>query len=176
MAAFWCEAIGWTGGGVTKAASTVWRLAILGTAFALHNLEEVLRFEAWRHVGKAGPPADLETFVAAVIMLTVIVAAILALAARDLMNSVWDWMAAIIAGGLLVNVASHAVQSIVALAPVPGVCTGLLLVGPAAASALAGFAGTTERAWPRRALALLLGAVAMPVIALTALMLADRLM
>jgi hypothetical protein len=78
---------------VTKAAATGRRLAIPGTAFALHNLEEVLRFEAWRHVGMAGPPVDRATFSVAVVMLTVAVGAILALAVRDLTNWVWGRMA-----------------------------------------------------------------------------------
>jgi len=43
------------------------------------------------------------------------------MAVRDRMQGVWGWIAAIIAGGLLVNAAGHAAQSAVARAPVPGV-------------------------------------------------------
>ena len=68
------------------------------------------------------------------------------------------------AGGLLVNAAGHAAQSVVALAPVPGVIAGLLLVAPAAALVLARLDVTPGRA------------VAMPVGALTALQLADMLL
>lgn len=153
-----------------------WRCAILGTAFALHNIEEVLRFSAWREIGLAGPSVDRATFAFAVIMLTVTVAAVLAVAVLERMKGVWGWIAAIIAGGLLVNAAGHAVQSIVALAPVPGVYTGLLLILPAAAWVLAGFDTTPWRAWRKRFFALLLGAAAMPVVALAALRLAEVLM
>ncbi|MGC9371188.1 MAG: HXXEE domain-containing protein [Paracoccaceae bacterium] len=153
-----------------------WRLAILGTAFALHNLEEVLRFDAWQDIGLAGPSVDQATFAVAVIMLTVTVAAALAAAVRERMNGVSGWIAVIIAAGLLVNAAGHAVQSIVALTPVPGVYTGLLLVLPAAAWVLAGLDATPGRAWRKRVLALLLGGAAMPVVALAALQLAEMLL
>lgn len=153
-----------------------WRCAILGAAFALHNIEEVLRFSAWQNIGMARPGVDQATFAVAVIMLTVTVAAFLAVAVRERMKGVWGWIVAIIAGGLLVNAAGHVVQSIVALAPVPGVYTGLLLVLPAAAWVLAGFDATPWRAWRKRFFALLLGAGAMPVLALTALRLAEVLM
>lgn len=68
----------------------------------------------------ARPGVDRATFAVAVIMLTVAVTAIPALAIRERLGRVWGWIAVIIAGGLLVNAAGHAVQSIVALTPVPG--------------------------------------------------------
>ena len=64
------------------------RCAILGSAFALHGLEEIHRLRAWQNTGTARPGVDQVTFAVAVIMLTATVAAILALAIRDLMKRV----------------------------------------------------------------------------------------
>lgn len=96
-----------------------WRLTLLSTAFALHNFEEVLRFEAWQTNGRATPAVDPATLAVAVIMLTVTVSVVLAMAVRDRMQGYWGSIAAIIAGGPRVNVAGHAAQSVIALASVP---------------------------------------------------------
>lgn len=61
-----------------QATTKGWGLTILGTAFAV-----------------------------AVIMLMVTVSIVLAMAVRDRMQGVWGWIAAIIAGGVLVNAAAH---------------------------------------------------------------------
>lgn len=66
-----------------------WRCAILGTASVLHNIQEFLCFSAWQNIGMARPGIYQATFVFTVIMLTVTVAAVLAVAVRERMKGVW---------------------------------------------------------------------------------------
>lgn len=150
-----------------------WRLALLGVAFALHNIEEVLRFPAWKSVPFLRPAVDQATFSIAVILLSMAVAAIFVVAARKRMQGPWGWGAAVIAGGLIVNALIHVGQSLVTLIPVPGLVSGVIGVAPTAAWVLAGFGETPRDARRQRILALLLGAAAMPVAAFGALRLAE---
>jgi hypothetical protein len=152
-----------------------WRLALLCAAFALHNLEEVYRFEAWQGMEFGRPKVDAATFEIAVMLLTVIVAIVFVAAGWSKLRGAWEWVVAIIAGGLIVNAAGHLLMSLMTVTLVPGVLTGVILVAPSAIWVLAwldGDATTVRRRWT---LAVLYGAVAMPVVALAALWCSEAL-
>ena len=52
-----------------QAAMMGWRLTLQSTAFARHNFEEVLHFEAWQTIGRATSAVDPAAFAVAIIML-----------------------------------------------------------------------------------------------------------
>ena len=107
-------------GVVADAFGMGWRLAGLWAAFALHNMEEAILFDVWPNIGMAQPVVERATFGLAVAILTSLVAAVFAVAAIKHMQRAWGWSAGVIAGGLLINAAGHAVQSMIAPPPVPG--------------------------------------------------------
>ncbi len=143
------------------------RVATLAVAFALHNAEELARFDAWDALSGFAPPADRATFPRAVALLTGLVALALGLAAARGLRGGWGWVAGIIAGGLLVNAAGHVGLSLWTAQALPGVVT-VLVMGPAAAWLIAGL----ELSGRAQLAALALGGAVMPAVALAALGLA----
>lgn len=145
---------------------------LLWLCFALHNLEEVLRLPAWlqsepdlsiRFQALGGGEA---AFVLAVVGLTVLLAALLPLIMTR------PWLLGLLCWVLLANVLSHIGTSVMSRSLSPGLFSALLLLLPVCVMIL--------RALPLRptqhGTLALLGTVLMPLVALSAVWGASRVL
>lgn len=108
-------------------------------AVALHNLEEALWLPAWsRHAGRWHRPVGDFEFRFAVVVLTIVAAAVAVLAVRQGPGSVGAYLLTGYALAMLANVvAPHVAATVLLRRYMPGTATALALNLPATAALLA---------------------------------------
>jgi len=140
--------------------------------FALHNVEEVLRFPAW--VGRHGEVfgAALPSLIAArsltlaTLFLTVLAAILVPWLNRR------PWALAVVSFALLANVLSHLAIALMTWSVAPGLVSALLLLFPAGVWVLLGLGLPPRALW----ITGLAGAVLMPLAAASALFAASLIL
>lgn len=140
------------------------RATLLFVAFALQNTEETLFLPGWLEAQRPefDWPGPAQYGVAAM-LLTLTAAGIVILSGQRRFAGLWAWALACLSGALLMNAVTHVLMSIANLSLMPGVISGVVLMGPVAIWMLAGLVEEQRLSLRGAAVATLIGTALTPL-------------
>nr|WP_281354760.1 HXXEE domain-containing protein [Rhodovulum strictum] len=146
-------------------------------AVLIQNAEQVLYLPGWLTAQRPDFvwPGPAQYAVAAVLM-TLVAAAVVIVGQQRRFAVVHAWALAILAGTLVMSAAGHVLMSVATLGVMPGVVTGVALLGPVALWVLTGLVAERRLSARGAAIATGIGIVAMPLAWGAALRLAERML
>ncbi|MGC9417875.1 MAG: HXXEE domain-containing protein [Rhodovulum sp.] len=140
------------------------RATLMFVAFALQNTEETLFLPAWLEAQRPefDWPGPAQYGVAAM-LLTLTAAVIVIVAGQRRFAGLWGWVLACLSGALLMNAVTHVLMSLANLSLMPGVVSGVVVMGPAAIWMLTGLVQEGRLSLRGAAVATLIGTALTPL-------------